>query len=109
MRMKETELKTKEEIHLHAEKQIEKQIKFIGSLRLQSGHTCFELNTETGEIAKALFHKQSAVYENPKYNKEVKKVLEPNRLKLIVNEQCVYVNALNIKNAEKHFKRMVKK
>ena len=105
--MKETEINFKDEVKLHTEKQQEKKIQFIGSIQPHQGHTCYELNTETGIIEEAKFERVAAVFTDPKYSKDGEKSVEPNRLKLMIRDNCLYTTALNKKNALKKFRKMV--
>ncbi|MFD3001427.1 hypothetical protein ACFS7Z_13730 [Pontibacter toksunensis] len=76
-----------------------KQIKLIGSTRKVPGHTMFELNLETQEI------KQAEYQEGTVYAYTEKSHEHQHRLKLVVKENCIYVQALNKKNA---FKKLAK-
>lgn len=82
----------------------------LGSLSLHKGHTLFEINTKTGTINEAKFE---TVKVSINYLKEPdkkgylelfkhKKGFEV-RKKLIVLEDCIYIGALNKKNAIKIF------
>jgi tRNA(Ile2) C34 agmatinyltransferase TiaS len=87
-----TERIKSDKVEIHAQKQVEKKTVKLGESFLRSGHTCFEINTKTLEC-------QPAKYEpTATFNGGVKSVI-------IVKEDCVYVNALNKKNALKVYKR----
>ncbi len=100
--MKEYGPNNKDEVKIHAEKQQEKQLKFIGSITPHQGHTCFELNMDTNMIDKATFQEVAIDFGSVKNNKAqgVKK-------KLIVKDNCIYTTALNVKNADKKFRKML--
>lgn len=82
----------KDEVKLHAEKQIEKKTVFIGSQKLIPGHRCFEINEVTGEVVQANY--LLSVNFNSPDSKEV-----------LVKPNCVYINALNAKNALKIYNK----
>jgi hypothetical protein len=82
----------KDQTEQHAQKQHEKKTVLIGSKILRPGHRCFEVNTQTLEVSDAKFETQ--VHFNA-----------PKRRKIIIKESCVYVNALNAKNALKVYRR----
>ena len=48
--MKELEQKRKDEIKIVSEKQIEKQLKFIGNIFVRPNQKCYEYNTITKEL-----------------------------------------------------------
>jgi len=81
-----------DETELHAQKQIEKKTVLIGSAKLTPGHRVFQINEKTLDC------------EEAKYNKEVH-YTSADRRSIIVKPDCVYVMALNKKNALKRFKR----
>ncbi len=96
--MKELELKAKQSHEVSIKQQKEKKHELIGQIIPHEGHTLFEINTKTKEIKEAQF---SMIEKNIAHNtfniKQVKQV--------IVNEDCVYISALNKKNAIKHFSK----
>jgi hypothetical protein len=97
--MKELQLKdklAKQEIVAQQEKQFEQV--YQGSLKPHQGHTLFEINTKTGEIAKAQFETTDIQWEDAVYGKISKK------RKCIVKPDYVYISALNVKNALKKYK-----
>lgn len=74
----------------------EKQ-KLLNRIRPHKGHTLFEYNIETNEIKKA---KIEAVLEYPEAT-GLKKVQK----KVVAQRNCLYVSALNEKNAIKKLKK----
>lgn len=90
--MKDFDKVEKDEVKIVTQKQIEKKKVFLGSVRLRLGHTCFEINRETIEVKAAEF-KTSA-----EFGKAVRK-------EIVVTPGCVYVIALNKKNALKKFNK----
>ena len=88
----ESEDKLTEPIKLHAQKEIEKKTVFIGSTKLTPGHRVFEINERTLDCSEAKY--ETEVHFNA-----------PNKRKIIIKEGCVYICALNSKNALKRYKR----
>ena len=70
----------------------------IARLHPQKGHTCFEMNIETGVIVAAEFE---AVDANITRLNEAAAVTK----KLMVKKGCMYTTALNKENAFKKFVR----
>jgi hypothetical protein len=96
--MKELELKVKQSHEVGIKQQKEKKHELIGQIVPHEGHSLFELNIKTKEIKKAQFTAiEKDVYIFSKGIKHKKQV--------IVNEDCVYISALNKKNAIKHFSK----
>lgn len=102
--MKETtQIKNDLEIVSQVKQNQEKQTKFIGRLLPQSGHKCFELNIKTGVISLAKFKEEAINFDDAKQG-----IISTTK-KVIINENCKYVTALNKKNAVKHFNNLLKK
>jgi hypothetical protein len=80
---------------------IKKEIDYVllGSLRPQKGHKLFECNLLTGIVNEAKYHKRKDTigYINSIQYVETKK--------LIVQLDCIYIPALNLKNAIKKFNK----
>lgn len=88
------------EIVNEVKKQVEKQLKFIGQHRPHSGHKCFEINTKTGEINLAEFKEEAISFEDAKNG------IISGKKKIVMKEDCIYITALNKKNAiKKLFKK----
>lgn len=77
----------------------QKEKAYIGSLKLKRGHKLFEYNTRTNEIREAPVQRKVIIGMDKK--KTFKSRIETNR-------ECLYVGALNVKNAKKHFEKMIK-
>lgn len=75
---------------------IKKELKLIGTLKPQKGHKCFEINTITNEISEAEFYEDYVSMFSSSYER---------KKKLKVKENCIYITALNKKNAMKKFKK----
>lgn len=101
--MKEIELPKNDKTEMAVIKPINKT-KFLARIRPHKGHTCYSLNINTGDITVAEFESIDI-----QFNYDHKKT-EGVTKRLIVQESCVYVTALNTKNAIKKFKKyLVKK
>ena len=76
----------------------QKEYKLIGKQRKVAGHTLFEFNRKTKEIKPADIHREcvfDAATGNPIY-----------KTKTDVHDGCFYIQALNIKNAEKKLRKL---
>lgn len=73
-----------------SQKEEEKTEKMVGQLKPHRGHTIFEYNKETGSLIKATF--DDVVFDITK---------EKQQKRITINENCVYISALNLKNAAK--------
>ena len=77
--------------------------KEMGSMRPHRGHTLFKVNTETLEISKVEFSKESVVH-----NKKGPVGLRKGSHKIVqIEEGFVYFSALNEKNVIKKMKQQV--
>ena len=75
------------------------EYKKIGYLKHQNGHTLYSYNTNTHEWKVAEI--QKTAYIN--FDKSVVK-----KAKVNIEKDCVYIEALNLKNAKKRLARYVK-
>ena len=94
MKELETQLKinNQERIELNVKKQQEIQYILHGTIKPEKGHFIWELNIETGEIKKAEFKTNKVVFGAALPPKE-----------LIVKADCIYIPALNAKNAKRKY------
>lgn len=99
--MKLTDLNVIDNIELSVTKKQEHEYKLIGShVPKIDGYTIFEYNMETKEIVPAVYQTEDA------YILDLSNLSNPvNSRKLHLNKGCIYVEALNIKNAIKHLKK----
>jgi len=72
-----------------------KKRQLLRTLKPHRGHTVFEYNTVTGKLSKAAFDEISADFSNP----------DSKRKSITVNKDCIYLSALNRKNAFKKLYR----
>ena len=91
----------KDRIEVTKEQQQETRIEFDTRIVSQRGHTVFEIEVSTMDIRKAEFEETDLVYD-AKFTKG--RVLHVER-KIIKKDGCVYVSALNKKNAWKKYNK----
>lgn len=96
----ENNLEPKTSISVEQEK--EQKLKFQGRLLPKRGHTCFEYDYKTGELRPATFTKDSTTLI---FNPKTGRAEDPKKRKIITNENCLYLTALNWKNAVKILRR----
>lgn len=96
--MKELEISIKDKLELKAETPVKSERKFLGSVVPKRGHSCFEINLKTGEVCLAEFESSDAIFPLDGEVVRTSKVV-------VRRENCVYVTALNKKNAEKKVKQ----
>ena len=82
-------------------KQVQQEYKHIGSIKYRSGSTLWQFNTETGELkpAKVTVKEQLVLTFKGGCTKKTRSV--------IYEDKCVYMWALNRKNAEKKILRVI--
>jgi len=68
---------------------------FVGTIHPHKGHKLFEINLKKETIDEAKFEEVPFIFSED-VDKQKKK------RKLIINEDCIYISALNRKNAVKH-------
>lgn len=89
--------KTEEPTEQVTQTQAKKGRKYKGRYRIKPGHKIWELSLITGAVVEAEFEKDV----NLDYTKNVAAKI------LIEKENCIYLPALNKKNAEKKFNRIL--
>lgn len=102
--MKEIKIKDSPDIEIRAEQQQKAEHVLLGSQLKRPGHTLFEYNRLTGEIREAEFEKQDLVldYIPRQGNRYMYKTIKS---KVVINNNCIYRQALNKFNAVKRLKR----
>lgn len=82
-------------------KQVQQEYKHIGSIKYRSGSTLWQFNTETGELkpAKIIVKEQLVWTSKGDCTKKTRSV--------IYEDKCVYMWALNRKNAEKKILKVI--
>lgn len=96
--MKETEITTKDQVKIVNKKEVEKQLKYLGSMAPNPSHTMFEYEVEANVLRKAKFVKEAANFVEVQTGKKVGKVK-----RIDVKDNCLYVSKLNAKAAIKFF------
>lgn len=88
----------KDKVVIVGQKEVEKKVKHIGSIRPNKGHTLFEFDRNAMVIRKAKFERDEVV----SFEKEANpKKLGTSHKRVIIKEGCFYLSALNHKNAIK--------
>ena len=95
--------KVKAETEIISEKEQIKGTKFLTAIKPHRGHTLFEVSVKTGFIRKAQFEQTDQFFNAEQKGKNI------SRTKVICNEGCIYVSALNEKNAIKKLKKQKQK
>jgi hypothetical protein len=103
--MKELQKIDQDKTELVAIKPVKAEQKFVARISPEPGQSVFELNTTNGAIRKITDSDYEQVNVKFPFNGEV--VSRTNK-KLVIGERCLYVAALNVRNAKKKFSRMVR-
>ena len=76
---------------------INKEQKYIGSMKHQAGHTLFEINHNTKQIREAVIERKVFIGLDgkPIFQRKVQ-----------INKDCYYIEALNAKNALKKYQKI---
>ena len=98
--MKETELLGKDSLEVTEVAPITKEKRFEQRYLPKKGHTCFEFDTETKELRKAKFDVQAIEYPT-------EGLPAIKRREITFKPNCIYVFALNEKNAVKKLLKMM--
>lgn len=92
-----------DKIEIQSEQQQKKEIKLIGNQRKIPGLTLFEYDTVSKTLSKAEYKKVDFHLKSLSIKPEEMQLNH----KVIVKENCLYVQALNEKNALKKVKKML--
>lgn len=95
--MKEVKEQEQDQVVNVKQVEVEKKLKYVGSLKPKKGQKIWEFNHKTGEIKIAEMEEMPI---NP-FKKGRSGLPEGPRKKLVINENCVYVPEINIQNAVK--------
>lgn len=93
--MKELEHIDKTSEEIQAVKPIIKEEKLIGKLIPKKGHRCYEINVKTGEMNEVVFSRNDVTF----LGKRVREIK--------TKPDCVYITALNKRNAGEKMKKMI--
>ena len=96
--MKELEKQIKEPTEFVDQQEKKTVEKLVARHFPHRNHTMFELDMKTGTMVPAEFEEQDVKYD-PKWTKE--KSIGCHK-KLVIKKDCLYISALNEKNARKH-------
>lgn len=83
---------------LFRQRERRKEVKLVGSQLIKPGLTLFECNLSSGKISPAKYYKHEAQLLGLKTIEVRKSVL--------VKDNCIYIQALNNKNAHKKFNKI---
>lgn len=99
--MKEIQPQDKDQVSIVAEKEIEKKQILRGSIRRIKGLILYKMSTKTGNISEVNLEKSKIASFSKKQGKQVTKAK--------LEENYLYEQALNPKNAKRKFEKAVKK
>ena len=105
--MKELEKYSNDSNEIKQVAPIKKEKELLGTLYPQKGHKCFEINTLTNEIKEAEYSTNETSYL---LNPDVSVKSMRGYIKRVLNTKsnCVYITALNKKNALKKYNEQLK-
>ena len=86
------DLSNQDKVEIGVKKRQQVEYVLEGTIKPNKGHFIWEVNTLTGDVCKAKFKKTIFV---------LGAMLPPEEL--IINPDCLYIPALNEKNARKHY------
>lgn len=81
----------------------EKKTVLVNRLLPKQGHKCFQYNVESNELTYAKFVESNIDFESAAQGNIVA------RRKVLIVDSCMYVTALNFKNAIKHLQNILEK
>ncbi len=93
--------KDKENINETRKKEVEKKITFVNRILPKRGHKIWKFNISLNTLIECEFLEES---KELKWGNAVVKDFSKTK-KVIIEENCIYFNSLNIKNAVKILKR----
>ncbi len=96
-----SEKEEQDKVVIVEQKEVEKQLKLIGTLKPKRGHTLFEINFKEGTIVEAEIEQQDIHFQKAKNGR-----MSSNK-KVIQKENCIYIPALNKKNASKKLLKLL--
>lgn len=91
---------TKDKVVIVGQREMKKEVKLHGTVRPHKGHKLFELNLKTKEVKEAEFEQ---------LDYDVKQKTSGKRKKVLMKESCIYISALNEKNALKKLFKSINK
>ena len=94
--MKETQFTPQDEIRQEIPAQHQKKPQFLSSKSLKKNQFLFEFNFREDTIKKVVFEDPTVCYIGEKPKKKV-----------VIKQNCLYIPALNFKNAIRHIKNKI--
>lgn len=91
--MKETQPHLQDQVKIEVPAQHQKKLQLLSRKHFKKGHTLFEFNFKENTIKKLVFEEDKLVSFDGKKQKHKK---------VVIKENCVYIPALNVKNAIRH-------
>jgi hypothetical protein len=95
----EEELRKRDDAEVTQQKKQEEKDNFSHRILPHRGHSLFEINLKKGTVELAKYEGALEIDFNGGKERNV------NRKVIIMDQDCVYISALNKKNAVKHFKK----
>lgn len=92
----------KDEITIQQRKKQRVEYKFIGSIQHRIGHTLFAINRVTGSVHPAKYVKKDVL----QWAEAIQLVKGIIKRDVLVEKDCVYIEALNETNAIKKYRKM---
>jgi len=89
----------KPQVEVTQEKEIKQEFKFLGSARRKKGQNLYSWNPLTGEVVQVNLTRRIAF--------DISKKQEQGNFKIVINPNHPLLWALNQKNAEKKFRKML--
>lgn len=99
--MKELEPFKKDPKELHAIKPDKRELKYLGTLRPHHGQKVWQLDLKTMIISEAKYELGVLDFKKAQHGDF------STRHRLVAQENCLYVCAINAKNADKKFHKMI--
>jgi hypothetical protein len=100
------ELTPKAKLEQSIQQQQKKHIQLLGRQNRNKSHILWSFNTETKELKRAAFATQSnTLYLNSFNHDDVMKTIRTFYSRVLVEQNCIYFQALNEENALKKLKK----
>lgn len=97
MKQLEQQIFQPEPITVANQKEVNKEIKLLGSLKMQRGQSLWKLNLKTKMIYQVKPEDATLTMKGGV------------RKKVVLEDDCIYAVAINVKNAERKFIKMIQK
>jgi hypothetical protein len=92
----------KDNVNETRKKEVEKKLSFVNRILPKRGHKIWKYNTKTNELTECEFTEDS---KEIKWEQALSKDYKQKNKKVIIEDNCIYFNSLNKKNAVKILKR----